>query len=180
MDFVTIDVETANNERSSICQIGIACYKNSKLVDEWVTLLDPQGDFLYFNTKIHGIRQSDVINAPRFSAIIQKLHSYLDNRIVISHTNFDKNAINDACAENNLLPPKCQWLDSTKIVRKTWKQFSKSGYGLGSMCSLLNYEFGHHDALEDAKACGFIVLKAIEKSGISITEWLNLGNKGKR
>lgn len=179
MDFVTIDVETANNDRTSICQIGVACYKNSKLVDEWVTLVYPEGDFLYYNTKIHGITQADVVDAPNFSKVAHKLYSYLDNRIVLSHTSFDKNAINDSCKLNNLRIPTSQWLDSTKIVRKTWKQFSKSGYGLGSMCAFLNFNFGHHNALEDAKACGFIVLKAIEISGIGITEWLNAPGRKK-
>jgi DNA polymerase-3 subunit epsilon len=32
--------------------------------------------------------------------------------------------------------------------------------------------FGHHDALEDARAAGEIVLLAIEASGVGIEGWL--------
>ena len=173
MDFVTIDVETANNECDSICQIGIACYKDNKLVDEWVSLIDPEGEFLYYNTRIHGIKQSDVINSPKFSEVANEVYKYLDNQIVVSHTNFDKGAINNVCKKYGLRAPNCQWLDSTKVVRKTWPQFSKSGYGLDNMCEFLEFEFGHHDALEDAKACGFIMLSAIQKLNKKITDWLN-------
>ena len=38
MNFVSVDVETANSDRASICQIGIAVFKDGKLVDEWVSL----------------------------------------------------------------------------------------------------------------------------------------------
>ena len=47
MDFVSIDVETANADMASICQIGIARYENSELTNEWVTYVDPED---YFDT----------------------------------------------------------------------------------------------------------------------------------
>ena len=35
MNFIAIDVETANADYSSICQIGIAEFQNGKVVDKW-------------------------------------------------------------------------------------------------------------------------------------------------
>ena len=37
---------------------------------------------------------------------------------------------------------------------------------------MIGFEFEHHDALEDAKACGAVLLAAIEKSGMDIQGWL--------
>ena len=54
VDFIAIDVETANADMSSICQIGIAKFRDGKLSGEWVTYLDPQTYFDEMNISIHG------------------------------------------------------------------------------------------------------------------------------
>ena len=40
MEFVAIDVETANADMASICQIGIAKYSKGQLIDEWTSLIN--------------------------------------------------------------------------------------------------------------------------------------------
>jgi len=45
MDFVALDVETANADLSSICQIGIATFRDGKLADSYVSLVDPDDYF---------------------------------------------------------------------------------------------------------------------------------------
>ena len=174
MDFVTIDVETANSSIASICQIGIACYKNGLLADEWGSYINPEEYFSLFNIGIHGIDDDKVKDAPILAGISHHLRGYLDNRIVVCHTNFDRIAVSKASMKYGLAEPDCKWLDSASVVRKTWQQYSRRGYNLGNMCRLLNYEFKHHDALEDAKAAGHIMLSAIEKSGIGIDGWLRV------
>jgi len=42
MEFVAIDVETANADMASICQIGIATFENAVLKNEWKTYVDPE------------------------------------------------------------------------------------------------------------------------------------------
>ena len=49
MNFVAVDVETANSSRASICSIGVASFSDGKLVDEFYTLLNPQTDFYSHN-----------------------------------------------------------------------------------------------------------------------------------
>lgn len=38
-DFAAIDFETANNERTSVCSIGIVIYRYGKKVDELYSLI---------------------------------------------------------------------------------------------------------------------------------------------
>jgi DNA polymerase-3 subunit epsilon len=45
MNFVAVDVETANPDFASICQIGIARFEGGKLTEEWSTLVNPD-DYL--------------------------------------------------------------------------------------------------------------------------------------
>ena len=55
MDFVAIDVETANADVGSICQVGMAHFVDGQIVDEWSTLVDPEDYFDGMNVSIHGI-----------------------------------------------------------------------------------------------------------------------------
>jgi DNA polymerase-3 subunit epsilon len=68
--------------------------------------------------------------------------------------------------------PLPTWLDSALVARRTWEQFAYGGYGLQNVCGYLGYEFPHHDALEDAKASGHILVSAIKKTGLDIDSWL--------
>ena len=66
----------------------------------------------------------------------------------------------------------CTWLDSARVARRKWAQFAYRGYCLASVCAVIGYEFGHHDALDDAKAAAQIILAAVEKTGISLKDWV--------
>ncbi len=172
MDFIAIDVETANRDMASICQIGLVRYRQGELVEEWMTYVNPQDYFHGFNINIHGIQAAMVQDAPTFGEIAEKLYAFCDRHIVVSHTGFDRAAICRAAEKHDLVYPDWVWLDSAQVVRRVWKQFSRRGYGLKNICSHLGYEFTHHDALEDAKAAAHVMLKAMEVSRLNLNDWL--------
>lgn len=172
MDFLAIDVETANPDMASICQIGIAQYRDNSLVHEWSSFIDPMDSFSEFNISIHGIRQDSVKGAPTFKEISSTLYKTLENQVVVCHTHFDRVAILQASRKFGLAPPNCTWLDSARVARRTWEDFAMSGYGLHNLSKFLGYEFKHHDALEDAKAAGNIVLEASAKMDLDINGWI--------
>ena len=64
MTLNAIDVETANQNPRSICQIGICLVKNGKICGQWETLVNSETNFNSINVKVHGIQESDVRNAP--------------------------------------------------------------------------------------------------------------------
>ena len=69
MNFLALDVETANADYSSICQIGIAEFRDGQVVSKWSTLINPEAYFDDFNVQIHGITEDDVEDAPTFDSI---------------------------------------------------------------------------------------------------------------
>ncbi len=71
----------------------------------------------------------------------------------------------------SLNPIATTWLDSARVVRRTWKDLAWKGYGLANVCSRIGYEFHHHDALEDAKAAGFVLLAAMRESQQDLDHW---------
>lgn len=173
MNYFALDVETANADYSSICQIGIAEFQNSQLISEWSSLINPESYFDPFNTYIHGISEDDVVNAPTFRKVYDELVNRLSGQITIHHMPFDKIAITRACLQNDLEILEPKWLDSAKIARRTWEQFAYAGYSLANLAAFLNIDFKHHDALEDAIAAAKIVDIACEKSGLSISDWFH-------
>ena len=183
MDFVAIDVETANADLASICQIGIAEFKDGALAGEWVSLVNPEDYFDAVNIGIHGIDEDKVKGAPIFPDIIETLCSMLNNKYVVCHTHFDKTSLGQAQKKYGLNKTSCRWLDSARVARRAWEEVARSGYGLKPVCKLIGYEFSHHDALEDAKAAGQIILAASKKTGLDIQGWAQrveqpIGNDG--
>ena len=65
MQFVAIDVETANPDMGSICQIGLAKFVDGQLAEEWSTLVDPEDYFDDVNISIHGIELRMVRGQPK-------------------------------------------------------------------------------------------------------------------
>ena len=170
MNFTAIDVETANSDLSSICQIGLAKFENGILVKEWVSLVDPEDFFYEMNVSIHGIDEDTVKGKPTLPEIADEMRSLLENTVAVCHTSFDRNALNFALEKYELPPLHTTWLDSSRVVRRTWSEFSSKGYGLSNVCKKIGYEFVHHDALEDAKAAGHVLIAACKESELSLDE----------
>ncbi len=114
---------------------------------------------------------------PTIPALEEQLRSMLESTISVCHTHFDRIAIRRAFEKYNLDPPSTCWLDSSRVVRRTWQDLASRGYGLANLCKRIGYEFNHHNALEDAKAAGFVLLAAIRESGQNLEHWITRVNQ---
>ena len=169
--FVAVDVETANPSRDSICQIGIVHVQDGHVADQWSTLVDPETWFDDWNVEIHGIAEEDVWGSPAMPRLEAELRRRL-NGYVVSHSTFDSVAIERAFERYELPALSCVWIDSARVVRRAWRdRFGKKGYGLKNVAKFLGIEFDHHDALEDARACAQIMLRACLDAGLTLDQW---------
>lgn len=171
-NFVAVDVETANQNRASICQIGIARYVAGELTEEWSSLIDPEDCFAWWNQSVHGITEDDVWGSPKFFEVADKLRAFMHGEICVAHTTFDQVAIARALAKYALPAIAAKWLDTALVTRRAWPEFSSGGYNLANICDVIGYEFMHHDALEDAKAAAHVLLTAASKTGRDIDGWM--------
>ena len=172
MTFVAIDVETANQDPASICQIGAVWFADGAIRQTWVTLVDPQDFFSRWNVAIHGITPRAVRGAPTWPHLFGDVEGFLRDQVVVCHTFFDRNAVGRASEKHGLPEVRCTWLDSCRLARQAWPEISGGSYGLANVARTLGIEFRHHDALEDARAAGEIVARAVEESGRGLDEWL--------
>lgn len=178
INFNAIDVETANADRASICQIGIVRVIEGQIVDQWKSLVNPEDWFDPWNVRVHKIEESDVKNSPTIPELREELRTRLRGSILVSHTNFDQVAFERSMKKYKLEQLQVYWLDSAKIARRAWpEQYGSRGYGLKNLAKDFGIEFLHHNALEDARATAEIVLRACADTGIGIEDWLSmLGN----
>lgn len=168
MKFVAIDVETANPDMSSICSVGAALFQNGQLSSEWYSLIDPDDYFDPVNVSIHGIDDSMIAESPTYRDVASTIQQFIGNSVVVTHTHFDRVAIYQAAHRWDLDPPRCNWLDSARVARRTWSECARKGYGLADICKRIGYKFQHHNALEDAKAAGQVLLAAMTVTGLDL------------
>jgi DNA polymerase-3 subunit epsilon len=171
MRFYSLDVETANSDYSSICQIGVGIFEDGVLVDTWKSYINPQDSFHWGNIRIHGITPEIVRRKPTFPKVYPKLRRMFEGQIVVHHSPFDRVAFRKAFERNGLESFEVRWLDSIRVARQTWTGL-EGGYNLANLAAYLDIEFQHHDALEDSITAGKIVVEACNYTGIQVHEWI--------
>jgi len=169
--FVAIDVETANSFMGSICQIGAVRFENGREVEQVSWLLDPRTHFDPINVNIHGINENTVRGQPCFAERHNELSAFTAGSVTVCHTHFDRVALSQACVAGQHLPLVCRWLDSARVARRAWPEVAHSGFGLAPLAQRFGFSFRHHDAVEDARVAGLILLRAIAETGLALDDW---------
>ena len=172
MQFVALDVETANHRRGSVCQIGMVLFDADGVVDEFETLINPRDIFAPGNVRVHGIRPGDVTNAPTFAEAAAHIFPRMNEQLVVAHNaGFDRTAVQAAAAYSGLRTPWCRWLCSARVARRAWRE-ELERFNLNVVAQHLGIRFRHHDALDDARTCGEIVRQACHRYDMSPEDWL--------
>ena len=73
-DFAAIDFETANNERTSVCSVGVVIVRNGEIVDSFYSLIQPEPNYYnYWCTQVHGLTRQDTEDAPIFPEVWKQI-----------------------------------------------------------------------------------------------------------
>lgn len=84
MKFAVVDVETSGfGKTDRILEIGVVLLQNSKVVDEFETIINPLRNVN--NADIHGLNATSLSLAPTFDEIKNELSKLLDGRILVAH-----------------------------------------------------------------------------------------------
>jgi DNA polymerase-3 subunit epsilon len=171
VDYFVVDVETANQSRGSICQIGIAFFAAGKMVDGWQSLVNPREEFLAFNVGLHGIGPRMVAEAPVWSQLFPQVKSLLQGAAVASHTDFDRAALTQACGRAGVPAVGYKkWIDTCWLARSAWPHLPN--HKLPTLARSFGIAYKAHDALEDARVAGEVLALALKERQITIGELL--------
>lgn len=169
--FAALDVETANPDPASICQIGIATVEEGQVGEVWTQLVRPAGAFSDRHVAIHGITPKAVIHAPSLSEIHGDLAIRLP-RYVVTHTRFDVAALTQACRRSHRPMFDRVWVDSSVLPDHAWPGcFPRGSRALPKIAARLGIAFQHHDAGEDARAAAEITLRSLATLGMRVDEY---------
>lgn len=161
-DFVAFDVETANDDWGSICQIGLVRYENGVEVDSvswFCTPPEPLNFFEPANIAIHGITAEQVAGEPAFAEVLPKMVDFVSDLPLVAHNaQFDFTAISRACAAAGIEAPVFNFGCSLALSRSSRLKFHN--HRLPTVAQVLGVELRkHHDATEDARACAGITIE---------------------
>lgn len=162
LSFVAVDVETANEDWGSICQIGVVRFSDGDPVDSREWLCKPPAAlnrFDPFNISIHGITAEKVADAPDYSDVLPEMLAFIGDLPVVAHNaQFDMTAFSRASHAAGVQVPELTFGCSLAAARHA--DLMIKNHKLPTVATHLGVgEFQHHDALADAKACGRIIVE---------------------
>ncbi len=161
-NFAAIDFETANNERSSICSVGLVVVRNRQIKERYYSLVQPEPNYYnFYCQRVHGLGHSDTDEARIFSHVWQEIEGLIGELPLVAHNKgFDENCLKAAFRVYQMDYPDYEFHDTLIAARRAFPELPN--YQLQTVASLCNYELErHHHALADAEACAMIAFKIL-------------------
>lgn len=160
--FIALDTETTglspiNNE---IIEVSAIKYKGNKKIASFSTLIKPNANIPYNITRITGISNDMVKNAPKKEDIEEKLTNFIGENTIIAHNaNFDMNFLNNSF-NNKFIKNKV--IDTVKLSRKMYPYLPN--HKLSTVAEHIGVtENGYHRAEFDCECCAKIYIKYLKE-----------------
>ena len=160
-DFAAIDFETANNEHTSICSVGVVIYRYGKKVDEFYSLIRPEPEYYsYWCSKVHGLTAKDTANAPIFGEVWNQIEPKIVGLPLVAHNKaFDESCLKAVFRSYQMDYPDYPFFCTLLQSRKVWPG---GQHNLDVIAERCGYNLkNHHHALADADACAAIALEIL-------------------
>ncbi|WP_018428578.1 3'-5' exonuclease [Hoeflea sp. 108] len=167
MRALAIDFETANEKRSSPCSVGLAWIEDGAVIRVEERLIRPRDmRFSRFNMAVHGIRPEDVEDAAEFPEVMEEFEADLSDTLVIAHNaSFDMSVLRASYQLYGVSCPDIDYVCTLKMAKVVWRELAS--HRLNEVSRHIDFSFRHHNAAEDAHACGEVALAAARKLNVS-------------
>lgn len=151
--FTIIDIETtgSSSKYGKITEIALYQHNGEEITDYFHTLINPQIDIPYFITRLTGIDNDTVKNAPKFYEVARKIIELTENQIFVAHNVFfDYSFVKEEYKRLGYDFHR-KTLCTVQLSRKLLP--GHHSYSLGKLCSDLGIKInGRHRATGDALA----------------------------
>ena len=156
-DFAAIDFETANNERTSVCSVGVVIVRDGEIVDSFYSLIQPEPNYYnYWCSQVHGLSREDTEDAPVFPEVWKQIEPLIEGLPLVAHNKaFDESCLKAVFRCYQMDYPDYEFYCTCVASRKAFPQ--AENHQLHTISKLCGYELkNHHHALADAEACAWI------------------------
>ena len=157
---VLLDCETTGGRASyhRITEIGLLVVEGGQVVEQWQTLINPERSIPAGITRLTGITQEMVNQAPKFAEVADELLAKLNDRVLVAHhARFDYGFLKREFARMGVKyhdQPLC----SVKISRLLYPQFKR--HGLDHIIRRFGLSINNrHRAMDDAQMIWRFFLK---------------------
>ena len=162
--FVVFDIETTglSKETESITEIGAVKVVDGKIIDRFSTFVNPERPIPTEITKLTGITNEMVADAPVITEILPKFLEFCQDAVLVAHNaNFDTGFIRLNAERKCGIEVKNTVLDTLELSRALLPELKK--HKLDIVCEQLGVSLeGHHRAVNDAEATAEVFLKFID------------------
>ena len=170
MTFTSLDFETANRSRVSICAAGLAVFENGQLTEAPYWLVRPPAGYGWFRDdfiECHGLTHLDVLDAPEFSAIAPDLLARLTRAdLVIAHNaSFDIGHLGETLDHFGLPRLEFDYVCTCQLARRVWPELPN--HQLSTLTAHIGHQFNHHHAQSDAEAAGRVLLAMMKQVNVA-------------
>lgn len=160
-DFAAIDFETANNQRSSVCSVGVVVVRDGEIADTFYSLINPEPNYYtYWCSQVHGLTREDTEDAPVFPAVWAQIEPLIEGLPLVAHNRpFDESCLKAVFRVYQMDYPDYPFYCTCIASRRVWPQ---GRHNLDVIAARCGYDLtNHHHALADAEACAAIALKIL-------------------
>ncbi len=161
--FVVVDIETTGLSfltGDKITEIGAVRIEDGKIIDKFQTLINPEREISEEITRITGIDDEMVKDAPVFKDVIADFYKYCDGYTFVAHNiEFDYKFIKFLASKENYIF-KNPGIDTYALSKSVLPALKN--HKLNTVCDYYGIEFLHHRALSDAHATAKMLIKLAE------------------
>jgi len=156
LEFVAFDTETTGLSPTSEALVEIAAVRFDLLTgatEYFQSLVNPGKPIPYEATRVHGINDDMVFEAPTIAQVMPQFFQFINNAIPVAHNApFDIGFVSHHAARLNMALPETPILDSCMYSRRTFREMPS--HKLETLVKELNIGGStFHRALADAKSC---------------------------
>lgn len=182
-DFAVVDLETTglSEKTCEIIEIGAVRIRGLEIADEFVSFVRPEGPIPERITRLTGIRQEMVVDAPGIGDAVVEFRRWLDRTpmapFVAHNAGFDARFVGAALARCGLRPLGVPVLCTRRLGRRLAPEVGR--YGLDHLAAHFGYANpARHRAAGDARVTARILLdllhRAVEDSVSCLGDLLDL------
>lgn len=156
-DFAAIDFETANNERSSVCSVGVVIVRGGEIVNKFYSLIKPEPEYYNYRcSQVHGLCSEDTDEAPIFPEVWKQIEPLIEGLPLVAHNKpFDEGCLKAVFRVYQMDYPDYEFYDTLCVSRRVLPDLEN--HQLQTVAAACGYCLkDHHHALADAEACAWI------------------------
>lgn len=162
-NFAAIDFETANEQPSSVCSLGIVIVRDGEVADSFYSLIKPEPDYYsWFCRRVHGLGPEDTADAPVFPHVWRQVAPRIEGLPLVAHNaRFDQGCLKAVFRTYQLDYPDYVFFDTLTASRRRFGRTIEN-HQLHTVAAACGCELKrHHHALADAEACARIAMKIL-------------------